>query len=77
MTWSAQRDILYIWRKETISADVFVWAFTSASNRDLSAKLCNKIVRLSPSSAPPPLYHHPALPAHAEIINAKFSARWW
>jgi hypothetical protein len=29
---------MYNWRKETISADVFAWVFTSAFNKDVAAK---------------------------------------
>jgi hypothetical protein len=34
---------MYKWRKVSTSADVFVWFFTSAYNRDVAAKLYSKI----------------------------------
>jgi hypothetical protein len=47
-----------IWRKDTASAAVFICVCTSAYNRDVAAKLCNKILAPFPpspySSIPPP-----------------------
>jgi hypothetical protein len=53
---------IYKWRKVSKSADVFVWVFTSAYNRDVAAELCNKIWTLSP---PPPIF--PSLPTPSAL----------